>query len=173
MKLKDYQIEYYDAKLLSEEIIASNSVDNFTGLKVITGGVAVNGTSILNVNDLDNVFVNHNPLETYKEKAYVIIDENTESNIFAGFTFDTKLFSMSLSAQINWSNLFFIPQAMFPLPVMTKDEQLYLLDYSNLNAFYGTALSHKNTALQNGNNTKQQVKNATSIEEVDNIINNL
>lgn len=112
-------------------------------------------------------------IDSFKSYLYGLIDKRTETQIFQGFTFDSKLFSMSLSAQINWSNLFFIPDALFPLSIMTKDEENYTLALSNRASFYGAALTHKNTALQTGNTLKQQVKDSTTISELETILNTL
>ena len=113
-------------------------------------------------------------LESIKEHAINLIDKKTEKDIFGGFTFDSLLFSMSMSAQINWSNLFFIPDVMFPLSLSTKnDEGNYSLSLANRQAFYGAALTHKNTALQTGTYLKNNVKTCTTIEQVQTIIDSL
>ena len=80
---------------------------------------------------------------------------------------------MSISAQINLSNIFNIPDGLFPLPYSTKDEKLYSLALENRQNFYLTALNFKNTAIQEGTTLKQQVINSTTIEEIQNIINSI
>lgn len=175
MKLKDYEIEYYDAKSLSEEITASNSVENFTGLKVITGGLAVNGSSILNENDLNDVFVSHNPLETYKGKRYAEIDEKTKEIISRGFVFDNKTFSLSMEAQSNLTNIMASREIMnqmgsFPLQMSTKDNSSYMLAYVDVISFWGAGVSVVKGAYNSGTILKELIKNATTIEEVNLII---
>jgi hypothetical protein len=94
------------------------------------------------------------------------VDTRTEETIFSGFTFDNKQFSLSISAQINWSNLFNIPQMMFPLTVSCKDETTYSLSYGNVQNFYFSALMAKNNALQNGTQKKQAILVCSTIEEL-------
>jgi len=106
-------------------------------------------------------------IQDYKDYLYSEIDKKTEETIFSGFTFDGGLFSMSLSAQINWSNLFFIPDAMWPITVSHKDDTgTYQLTLANRANFYGSALLHKNNALQNGTTLKNTVKDAITIGEL-------
>lgn len=105
-------------------------------------------------------------LEELKIAVNLKVDEESQANIFKGFVFDSLTFSMSLTAQINWSNLNFIPQAMFPLTIMSKDDKEYSLSLANRPAFYGAALVHKNSCLQNGNAKKKQVNACEKIEDL-------
>jgi hypothetical protein len=106
----------------------------------------------------------------YKEYLLKKIDESTESKIFEGFLFEGNLFSMSLSAQINWSNLFFIPDNMFPITLSLKDDTgTYQLSLANRAAFYGAALYHKNFALQTCTYFKGLTTSATTLEELQDI----
>jgi hypothetical protein len=107
-------------------------------------------------------------IQDYKDYLNMLIDKKTEETIFSGFTFDGGLFSMSLSAQINWSNLFFIPDGMWPITLSYKDDTgTYQLSLANRANFYGSALLHKNTALQTGTILKTSVTNALTLEELD------
>lgn len=105
------------------------------------------------------------------EKANLIrlIDDKSSSKIFEGFTFDKNIFSLSISAQINWSNLLNIPEQMFPINISTKDDGIYVLQFFNVKNFYYSALTAKNTALQYGNEAKILIKNATTIAELETI----
>lgn len=117
-----------------------------------------------------------NPDSVELSLLYVIdrTDAKTAETIFEGFTYDGNLFSMSTSAQINWTNLFFIPDEMFPLNVSTKnDETVYSLALANRQAFYGAALTHKNGALQAGNALKAAAKAATTIAELEAVLSQL
>ena len=114
-------------------------------------------------------FPQSNELELFKESINELIDQRTVSNIFKGFNFDNNIFSMSLSAQINLSNLFNIPEEAFPLPYSTLDNDVYILQFADRQNFYLSALTFKNTTIQEGNSLKQQVKNATTIEELNTI----
>lgn len=97
-------------------------------------------------------------LEELKDIRYTEIDLRTTELISNGFPFDGHIFSMSTSAQINWSNFPNLPDALFPLPIMDKTENLYQLSLANKTNFYLAALSYKNTQLQSGSLLKAQVK---------------
>lgn len=118
------------------------------------------------IKDLSNI-------DNYKAFINKKIDERTTINIFKGFTFDGYTFSMSFSAQINLSNIFYIPDGLFPLPYNTIDDQLYSLTLANRQNFYLTALNFKNTTIQEGTALKQQVNACTTLAELDVILNNL
>lgn len=106
-------------------------------------------------------------IQDYKDYLNMLIDRKTEETIFSGFTFDGGLFSMSISAQINWSNLFFIPDDMWPITLSYKDDTgTYQLTLANRQNFYGSALLHKNNALQNGTILKNTINNALTLEEL-------
>lgn len=105
-------------------------------------------------------------IDDFKKHLCSLVDKNTENTIFSGFTFDSHLFSLSLSAQINWSNLFNIPNELYPLTISCKDESIYQLSLANKQNFYLTALNAKNTALQNGTVAKSAIMECVTIEEL-------
>lgn len=105
-------------------------------------------------------------LAQLKEAKIVQIDAETESNIVAGFVYDGKLFSMSVNAQINWSNFPNLPSQVFPLTIMSKSDEEYVLLEANKTNFYLTALGHKNGHLQAGNAKKKAVQACQTIEEL-------
>jgi len=109
----------------------------------------------------------------FKEYIYDKIDQKSTDEILNGFTFDGKIFSMSIVAQINWSNLLNIPEVMFPVNVSTRGNELYVLDYANVHNFYMTALGHKSQALQSGTLEKNQISFLTTIEELQTVLDNL
>jgi len=111
-------------------------------------------------------------LEELKNIRYVEIDQRTGELIALGFLFDGHTFSMSTSAQINWSNFPNLPDQLFPLPVMDITETLYMLDLANKTNFYLSALNYKNTQLQSGSILKGQIKACTDDACVNAIIDN-
>ena len=112
-------------------------------------------------------------LDDFKVSVCGLIDERTTNNIFKGFVFDGYIFSMSISAQINLSNIFNIPDGLFPLPYSTKDDKLYSLTLANRQNFYLTALGFKNTVIQAGAALKQQTLVCTTLGQVQDILNTL
>jgi hypothetical protein len=108
-----------------------------------------------------------NTLNDYKKHLINIQDKKTENLILSGFTFDGNLFSLSINAQINWSNLLNIPSSMFPLNLSTKDDNTYVLNFNNVQNFYFTALGKKNECLQLGNLVKKRINDCINNEELD------
>ncbi len=101
------------------------------------------------------------------------IDERTKELIFVGFSFAGLIFSMSMEAQINWSNFPVLYQSapqLFPLDVHSKNDEPYELKYTDVMSFYFSAVSHKNTQLQSGNVLKQQVNAMRTAEELNNFV---
>jgi len=111
-------------------------------------------------------------LEELKTARYNEIDLQTSELINAGFAFDGHTFSMSLTAQINWSNFPNLPDELFPLSVVDIAEEIYVLSLANKYNFYFSALNYKNQFLQSGGVLKGQIKACTTIEEVNAIIDN-
>lgn len=111
-------------------------------------------------------------LEELKSYKCVEIDNKTQELIAQGFTFDSHTFSMSTNAQINWSNFPNLPDALFPLTVMDKNDEVYSLDLADKLNFYLSALNFKNAQLQSGSVLKAQVKAAVDVPAVNAIIDN-
>jgi hypothetical protein len=116
---------------------------------------------------LDNDF-----LDYLKKARYVEIDTKTAQLIGAGFPWDGHTFSMSINAQINWSNFPNLPDAIFPLNIMDILENLYVLSLANKTNFYLTALNFKNTQLQSGSVLKAEIHACTDVACVNAIIDN-
>jgi hypothetical protein len=111
-------------------------------------------------------------LEELKNYRYLEIDNRTQELIAEGFVFDGRRFSMSINAQINWSNFPNLPDQVFPLPIMDMDENLYILSLENKLNFYLAALNFKNAQLKSGSALKAQIKACTNKECVNSIIDN-
>lgn len=111
-------------------------------------------------------------LQELKNIRYVEIDMTTGMLIDQGFTFDGSTFSLSISAQVNWSNLPSLPDSIFPLNISTKDENTYILTLANKMNFYYTAVNGKNGPLQSGNLLKAQIYACTDEACVNAVIDN-
>jgi hypothetical protein len=96
-------------------------------------------------------------LDELKDVRYAEIDMNTQYLISQGFTFGGHTFSMSLTAQLNWSNFPNLPDALFPLTVIDIVEQPYVCSLANKMNFYYSALNAKNQYLQSGGVLKAQI----------------
>lgn len=97
-------------------------------------------------------------LDELKDIRYKEIDENTQYLISLGFPFDGHTFSMSLTAQINWSNFPNLPDALFPLTIIDINEGPYICALADKMNFYYAALNAKNIPLQTGGALKAQIK---------------
>lgn len=102
-----------------------------------------------------------NQLDLYEK-----IDVRTSADILSGFTFANKRFSMSVSAQINWSNILQVPDQLFPIALSCDNEELYMLELVDKQDFYNASLYGKYVALQEGNAFKQEVKTMTTVEQL-------
>ena len=106
------------------------------------------------------------PLQEAIENKIKEIDRNTETLIFRGFEYNGLTFSLSTNAQINWSNLPNLPEQIFPLTILSKNDEPYSLKYSEVMNFYLTAVNGKNKHLQSGNLVKQEILKLKNSEEI-------
>lgn len=97
------------------------------------------------------------PLQEAIENKIKEIDSNTETLIFRGFEYNGLTFSLSTNAQINWSNLPNLPEFIFPLTILSKNDEPYELAYNEMMNFYLSAVNGKNSHLQSGNILKQDL----------------
>lgn len=173
--MKVYEIKPYSAIIENGNVINKYSIEyfggEFDGLKEFYGLTLDNPQT--EIKQGYSCKINVDNIDSYKKYIIDLIDNRSQNKIFEGFLFDDKRFSLSLSAQINWSNLLFLPQGFFPINLSAKDDDIYVLTYSNVQSFYNAALNGKNTPLQEGNVLKQQVKSCTTKEELDIIKNSL
>lgn len=134
-------------------------------------------------------------LPTLKIQKNYEIDIRTQELIAEGVTFNTNLFSLSSNAQRNWigiptsfnGNMHVtrkgtpsltheqaydaIQSSMFPLAVTTKDDLEYEFQtYSEFMDFYNTALTIVKTHYMSGRAYKEQINNATTVLELDAIV---
>lgn len=95
------------------------------------------------------------PLQEAIENKIKEIDRNTETLIFRGFEYNGLTFSLSTNAQINWINLPNLPEFIFPITILSKNDEPYELSYNEMMNFYLSAMNGKNSHLQSGNILKQ------------------
>jgi hypothetical protein len=104
-------------------MIVKNIGEQFTAEQLATEiGRVNNGETITLYQIGDELPIVEVTIEQLKAAAIEQTDKQTETNILDGFTFDNLKFSMSLTAQINWSNFPNLPSQLFPLPIMTKND---------------------------------------------------
>ena len=110
-------------------------------------------------------------LEVLKDKMIVEIDRKTQSIISNGFVFDSHTFSLSIPAQINWTGLLTFENLLsWPMAVTTIDDQEYVLAQSSLLYFLNAGTTVIATTIASGRNLKLSVKAATSLADLDAIV---
>lgn len=111
-------------------------------------------------------------LDELKDIRYAEIDMRTQELVTQGFPFDGHTFSMSLTAQINWSNFPNLPDALFPITIIDILETPYVCSLANKMNFYYTALNAKNGPLQSGGVLKATIHACADEACVNAIIDN-
>ena len=101
--------------------------------------------------------VEYDVIPELKQQVIDQIDIFIQEKIFKGFDFDGKTFSMSVNAQLNWSNVLNIPDELFPLNVTTKNDENYILTLAKKSSFYYTCLNFKHGCLNYGNSLKNNL----------------
>jgi len=180
IELKKYSKDKeFNILKLENEIITSNCIDNFRNVGESGTHIYIYGDSVLDESILDSIVSNHEyiTLEEVKEIKYNEIDIKTQSIISEGFEFDNNIFSLSLAAQSNLTNIktskdTFSAMNLFPLQMNTKDNKIYMLEESDVDAFWGAGLNKVKTAYTSGGDLKNQITNAINIQEVESVIDN-
>ena len=114
-------------------------------------------------------------LPEYKKEKNLDIDLRSALLIEDGFTYQGKAFSLSTNAQINISALNQTRNDLtYPVTYNTIDDtDTYdVVDAADMNAMYMAALAAKKAVLDGGTSLKTQVRQATTKEEVDAVIDN-
>lgn len=116
-------------------------------------------------------------LEEYKQIRYNEIDCKSGELISQGFTYQSKVFSLSQNAQINLLALDETrndPALTYPIVYNTIDDvdTYNVTDATDLHNMYLTALATKKGILDSGTTLKTSIRNATTEAEVDAVIDN-
>jgi len=124
-----------------------------------------------------NNFVNNFNVSDYlllqaKKDKNLKIDEKTQEIISLGFPYDSKIFSLSSNAQMNWTNMYINKSVLAkPLIITTNDDEAYQLDTElDIQNFYMTGLIYVQTIINSGRTLKINVNNCSTLEEIENII---
>lgn len=158
------------------EVIASSEptqcpVDS--GHTVTSNSVSVLELDI-NINDGSHTDLS---LDDYKKLRYAEIDARTGELISEGFTYQSKVFSLSQNAQINILALDETrndPALTYPINYNTIDDMdsYDVVDATDLHSMYLTALSTKKGHIDSGTAIKTNIRNSLTKAEVDAIIDN-
>lgn len=104
------------------------------------------------------------------------IDKRTVELINEGFTFNTKTFSLSTEAQIKWQGMKTGSDnglLTYPVKITTIDDlEDSLADATAVNDFFAAGLSAVKGHLDSGRALKVDVANATTVAEVNAVVDN-
>ena len=110
-------------------------------------------------------------LAGYKQAKYNAIDYKTGTLLSTGFTYDTKQFSLSANAQLNWSEIHSnIVEFPDPVDVTLINNDTYSLTHANINTFWTTAKDILKGHLDTGRALKKSVFDAVDEAAVDLVI---
>jgi hypothetical protein len=136
---------------------------------VITGSAAVVKTGI---DSFDGV-ATELTLDEYKQIKFKEIDRRTAELIAEGFTYNSKVFSLSNNAQINLLGVDIKRNdGILPLTFNTIDDldDITFTTAADVDSFFMVALATKKTHLESGNSLKVSIRNATTEAEVDAVV---
>lgn len=111
-------------------------------------------------------YVASDNLDFLKKELIEKIDLFIQQEISKGFEYNGRIYSMSTNAQLNWSNILAIPDMMFPLDIMSVNEELYSLPLAEKESFYYTCLNYKYTQLKRGHTLKSSLKSLITEQEI-------
>ena len=158
-----------DATITQVVVNAPNSLNVKTDNKNPTYSKKVTGDGTL----IEHYTEVANPMNLVINKTakYVEIDQKTKAFIDVGFTYDSKSFSLSTAAQINW-NVLKNTESEFswPVDISTKDNDTYSLIQVNLSAFWTIVKDTIKGHLDSGRVKKKQVFDAVDQEALDLVV---
>ncbi len=185
MAKKVYNLSSADIRKL-DEAFRSAGINGFKGLRTDTDPATTeitievvlesdpdSGTS----DEIDSLVSAHDPEQTLLEaqlEKMSAIDRRTSTGIETGHTWeDGKTYSLSSNAQ-RWMIGLYIAKVLvdYPVNVNTKDDKGIgkLLNSAHVDSFYASALGSVRYWLDSGTNLKEQVRAATTVAEVEAII---
>jgi hypothetical protein len=162
---------------LHKEIKSSGYINDLHSVDFGVDSIEIFGTSISDEVNLDALVLNHEKtsLGELKILKFDDIDTKTGELIAQGFTYTTKVFSMSENAQNNLLGTYSAKELLtYPFPWNTKDdsETYQIADATEMATFFMTALAFKKAQQDSGTVLKGQVRDAVDIADVDLIIDN-
>ena len=159
---------------LKQALKDSGDIVNFNGLVIRGDSIEVVGDSFTEAN-VDAIILAHEAvsLAEHKQVKFNAIDYKTGTLIAPGFTYDSQVFSTSVMAQQNWSEIHSnTSEFADPCPISTKDNNEYSLAHANVNAFWTTGKDFVQGHLDSGRALKKSVFDAVDKAGVDAVVDN-
>ena len=126
---------------------------------------------------LDGIVSSHDgvSLNDSKTLRYVEIDNRTQELIKQGYAHDSKIFSLSANAQINWLGLrealsvgLIVDPTDFPIAVSTKNDESHdIVDAAELITMFNIAFATKKGHLDSGRTLRLQLAAAVDKTALD------
>jgi len=166
---------------LNDDIESSGFVTDYENITLVKGSndIPLYGGSFNDEDGVDDIVANHlaNTLKEVKAQKSNAIDAKTDELVSLGYTYKSKQFSLSPNAQTNILALFVTkdsPAIVYPIEYNTLDDadNYFVTDAADLEAMYLTALGTKKARIDSGTALKDQVRAATTIAQVEAIIDN-
>lgn len=138
----------------------------------------IDGESVIEMTQEEKDAVDLTRLDSLKESKIRDIDNKTSSIISQGVQFDGETFSLSVNAQSNFMGIKvatdggLLTEANYPYELTTLDDNAYQLTWELKEQFFGAVLSAISTPLAEGRSLKVAVKTASTIEELNAIVDN-
>ena len=113
------------------------------------------------------------PVDSYKQQIFHKIDAVTAGLIKNGMSYDNKIFSLSLNAQTRYTAMLTASAYLtYPLNVNSLDDTGFVVlnSVEDVGAFCLTALGTVRAQVDSGTELKDQVRAATTTEELDAIV---
>jgi len=105
-------------------------------------------------------------LELLKEETIEKVIECFKTKLENGFLYDGKIFPMSISDQVNYTNLLLLPNEAFPQNFPCKDFSTYEVTAQNTLSLYQASARHKMSCEGNQNRIINSIKNCATNQEV-------
>jgi hypothetical protein len=127
------------------------------------------------VTTLDAAVAAFSPLAQRKRIRILAIDSRTSELIAAGFTYNSVEISLSLNSQSRIHGTY-TARALLTYPVewnsLDDTALLTLVDQTDVESFFGAALTAVRTAIDSGTVLKTAVRDATTQAELDAVVDN-
>jgi hypothetical protein len=136
------------------------------------------GNSVVEMSQEEKDAKDASILPSVKQQKMDQIDAKTAKLVSVGFDFDGHTFSLSLAAQQNWTGLQvaisqgYLSEVAFPFEIATLDNGTYDLQWEDAPTFFQNVLSALSTRLAAGRALKKQVEEATTLAEVEAVVDN-
>lgn len=163
----------FNSDKLQREIIAANCVTDLKGITSVGDKLIISCLEVIDQDALNAVIHDHVAVSLADNKAtkIIAIDAKTTAIIRAGFDFDGNHFSLSISAQQNWTGLFVFKDFLsWPMGITNDANATYDLTLENLVPFVLSGAAIVQTAVGTGRALKIAVDAAANQAALDAVV---